>query len=238
MVLHDILSMRLSPLQDRPRPTWMCIGVNDIMRPDRGHGFSLDEDLLAASLRVLTADQFLAELMVPPAACKPICMNQAVRMAFLAAMPMLDDLSRNMLILEAGGLAGATGSCGRGGVPTGGRGGGPALAPDKGKEKQARVVLDDYEVSLDEDVPLQKRLRQLSAASGSSGSSPDVANVAAAMKVVADKEVTDKRAVEEATVKEVEDKEAADKRAAEEATTKEVAVGAARDSLAPARCLP
>jgi hypothetical protein len=141
MVLHDILSMRLAPLQDRPRPTWMCIRVNDIMRPDHGHGFSLDEDLLAASLKVLTADQFLAEIMVPLVAYKPICMNQAVRMAFLAAMPMLDDLSRNMLILGAGGLGGATGSRGRGGVPTGGRGGGPAggsgpaLAPDKGKEK-------------------------------------------------------------------------------------------------------
>jgi hypothetical protein len=156
MVLHDILSMRLAPLQDRPRPTWMCIGVNDIMRPDHGHGFSLNEDLLAASLKVLTTDQFLAELMVPPAACKPICMNQAVRMAFLVAMPMLDDLSRNMLILGASSLGGATDSRGRGGgpacdgpvdgrcggsagglggVPVGGRGGGPALAPDKGKEK-------------------------------------------------------------------------------------------------------
>jgi hypothetical protein len=48
------------------------------------------------------------------------------------------------------------------------------------------------------------------------------------MKVMADKEVTDKRAVEEAMVKEAEDKEAADKRVAEEATTKEVAVGAGR----------
>jgi hypothetical protein len=37
MVLHDFLSRRLAPLLDRvTRPAWMFIGVNDIMRLERG----------------------------------------------------------------------------------------------------------------------------------------------------------------------------------------------------------
>jgi hypothetical protein len=39
MVLHDFLSRRLAPLQDRAtRPAWMYTGVNDIMRLERGQG--------------------------------------------------------------------------------------------------------------------------------------------------------------------------------------------------------
>jgi hypothetical protein len=92
MVLHDFLSKHIVPLQDRPRSALMYTGVNDIMRLDRGPGSSLDEDLLAVSLKGLTTDQFSAELMVSPTVYKPICMNQVVRTALLAAMPMLDDI--------------------------------------------------------------------------------------------------------------------------------------------------
>jgi hypothetical protein len=113
------------------------------------------------------------------------------------------------------------------------------------------VVLDDDEISSDEDVPLQKRLWLSSAIGGSRGSAPAVADVVTAMKdtadkeatdkmatekatvkVATDKEATDKRAAEEAAVKEVAGKEAADKRTAEEAMMKEAVVGAARDSSA------
>jgi hypothetical protein len=46
MVMHDFLSRRLAPLQDRPtRPAWMYTEVNDIMRLERGPGSSLDEAL-------------------------------------------------------------------------------------------------------------------------------------------------------------------------------------------------
>jgi hypothetical protein len=49
MVLHDFLSCRLTPLQDRPaHPAWMYIRVNDIMWLEHGPGSSLDEALLAA----------------------------------------------------------------------------------------------------------------------------------------------------------------------------------------------
>jgi hypothetical protein len=178
MELHDFLSKHLTTLQDRPRPTWMYTGVNDIMRLDRGPGLSMDEDLLDACLKVLTTDQFSAELVSAPAVCEPICMNQAARTVLLAAMPMLDDV--DITIVQRGdlphgvaiaridvsnGLGDATG--GRGGAVVGGRGGGPiggrgsgaagsfgsALAPGKGKEKHVRVILDDDKVSSDEDEP-------------------------------------------------------------------------------------
>jgi hypothetical protein len=39
MVLHDFLSERLTPLQDRAiRPAWMYTRVNDIMRLNTGQG--------------------------------------------------------------------------------------------------------------------------------------------------------------------------------------------------------
>jgi hypothetical protein len=75
-----------------------------------------------------------------------------------------------VVISRAGGLAGATGGHDRGGgltrgcggVPTGGHGGSlgggfdPTPAPGKGK--QVCVILNDDEVSSDEDDPQQKRL--------------------------------------------------------------------------------
>jgi hypothetical protein len=64
--------------------------VNDNMKLDHGPGFSLDEGLLATSLKALTTDQFLAKLMAPTAACEPIYMNHTARTALLTAMPMLD----------------------------------------------------------------------------------------------------------------------------------------------------
>jgi hypothetical protein len=57
-----------------------------------GPGSSLDGELLAACLKALITDQFLAELATPPASCGAICMDQAARMALLATMPTLDDV--------------------------------------------------------------------------------------------------------------------------------------------------
>jgi hypothetical protein len=93
MVLHDFLPRRLTPLQDQLTcPTWMHIGVNDIMRLERKPGSSLDEALLAGSLKALTAVQFSVDLMMPTAVCQPICTNSTMRTALLATMPMLDDV--------------------------------------------------------------------------------------------------------------------------------------------------
>jgi hypothetical protein len=176
MGLHDFLSKRLAPLQDRShRPTWMYTGVNDIMRLDCGPGSSLGDALLAACLKALTTDQPSAGLVTPAATCEPLYANQAARTTLLAIMPTLDnvdiapvqraDQSRRVVILRlgrGGGLpagrggvpvgGGAAGS--RSGAPAGGRGGtagGSSTAPTPDKGKQTRVVLDDDEVSSDKE---------------------------------------------------------------------------------------
>jgi hypothetical protein len=69
------------------------------------------------------------------------------------------------------------------------------VAPDKGK--QARVVLDDDEISSDEDERLQKWLWQLSS------TGPAMLDEAAVMTTVADKEAAAKRAAEQRVVEEV-----------------------------------
>jgi hypothetical protein len=48
----------------------MYTRVNDIMRLDHEPGSSLDEVLLAASLKALTTDQFSTELVRYQSACK------------------------------------------------------------------------------------------------------------------------------------------------------------------------
>jgi hypothetical protein len=67
--------------------------------------------------------------------------------------------SRGVVIPRPGGPGGTAGGHGHGGIPAGGRGGtagGSSVAAlDKGK--QTHAILDDDEVSSDEDEPLQKR---------------------------------------------------------------------------------
>jgi hypothetical protein len=230
MVLHDFLSKRLVPLQDRSHcPAWMYTRVNDIMRLDRGPGSSLGDTLLAASLKALTTDPPSAELMTPTAGCEPLCVNQAARTALLAIMPTLDDVdialvkrgdqSRGAVIPGPGSLSGAAGAHGHRGVPVGGglagshsgasaggRGGatGGSSAAALGKGKQTRVILNDNEVSSDEDEPLQKQQWQLS------GTGPTVRDEV----VAADKEAMANQAAEEAA-EEAAVKMAAEERAAE-----------------------
>jgi hypothetical protein len=185
--------------------------------------------------------------------------NQAARTVLLAIMPMLDDVdiapvqrghqSHGVVIPGLGGPSGAADghghggapvgggpACSRSGAPAGGRGGaaGSSSAAALGKGKQTRIILDDDEVSFDEDEPLQKRLRQLSDAG------PVVRDEAAA----ADKEAADKTVVEEVAAKraakESVTKEAAEERAAKEAAATAVAAeaaGAARGSPAPSQAL-
>jgi hypothetical protein len=44
-------------------------------------------------LKALMADQFLADLVVPAVVYEPIYVNQVVRIALSATMPMLDDIN-------------------------------------------------------------------------------------------------------------------------------------------------
>jgi hypothetical protein len=125
--------------------------------------------------------------MTPTAGYEPLCENQVARTALLAIMPTLDDVdiapvqrgdqSCGVIIPGLGGPGGTTGGHGHGGVPAGGgpagscsgapvgdRGGatGSSSVTALGKGKQMCIILDDDEVSSDEDEPLQKRLQQLS----------------------------------------------------------------------------
>jgi hypothetical protein len=162
------------------------------------------------------------------------------------------DQSHGVVIPRLGGLGGAAGGHGHGGgppeghggilagggptgshsgAPAGGRGGGPtggsSAAPAPGKGKQAHVILDDDEVSSDEDEPLQKRLRQLFSAG------PAVLDEAAATTAATNKEVVDKRAVEEVVVKRATEERAMEEAAVEAAVAEEVA-GKTADEAAEA----
>jgi hypothetical protein len=130
MVLHDFLSKRLVPLQDRSNcPPWMYTRVNDIMRLDCGPGSILGNTLPAATLKALTIDQPSAKLMTPAVGCEPLCMKQAVRTVMLVKMPTLDDVdialvqrgdqSHGVVIPGSGGPGSAAGGHGHGGVPVG-----------------------------------------------------------------------------------------------------------------------
>jgi hypothetical protein len=210
------------------------------MRLDRGPRSSLGNTLLAACLKALTTDPPSAELVTLAAGYEPLCANQAARATLLAIMPTLDDVdiapvqrgdqSRGVVIPGSDGTGGVTGGHSHGGVPAGGgpaggrsgasaggQGGttGSSSAAALGKGKQTCVILDDDEVSSNEDEPLQKRLWQLS------GAGPAVRDEAAADKWVAE-EATMKRSVEEAAAKQAVE-EAATKRAVEEAVVKAVA---------------
>jgi hypothetical protein len=117
--------------------------------------------------------------MMPAAGGEPLFVNQAARIALLVIMPTLDDVdiapvwrgdqSSGVVIPRPGGPGGTAGGHAHGGVPTGGgpvgsRSGTPAggrggvvdgsSAAAPGKGKQTRVILNDDEVSSDEDEPL------------------------------------------------------------------------------------
>jgi hypothetical protein len=106
------------------------------------------------------------------------------------------------------------------------------LTPSKGKEKHLWVILDDDELSSDEDEPLQRLLQSSSAVSGSSGPTSTMVDVTAAAKATVDKEAVDKRAAEEAMVKEAMVKESTNKRAVKEAAMKEAADKEAAEKMA------
>jgi hypothetical protein len=100
----------------------------------------------------------------------------------------------------------------------------------------AHVVLDDDEVSFDEDETLQKRLRQLF------GAGPAMPDEEVATMAAADSEATDRWPMEEATTKRAAEERAIEEAVVNAAAAEEVAgntvdevVGAAGGSPAPAR---
>jgi hypothetical protein len=92
MVLHNFLSRRITPLQDCARPAWMYTGEGDTMRLECGRDSGLDLVVLGALLARLSPDPSSVDFVTPPAACAPMCSDQAVRTRLLRELPTLDDI--------------------------------------------------------------------------------------------------------------------------------------------------
>jgi hypothetical protein len=137
MVLHDYVSKHI---------TWL----------EHGDGSALGVEVLVLVMGKLSPDPSSHDFITPPTSCQPLCMDQAMRMLLLVAMPSMDDVGISPI--QRGDQ-----SCGvqiPGIDVTGGHGGAvPTPAPNKGKGKVVRVVHSDDEVSSDDDVSLQRRMR-------------------------------------------------------------------------------
>jgi hypothetical protein len=75
MVLHDYVSKRIVPLQERTRLAWLYIGVNDVTRLERSDGSALSEEALALVMGKLSPDPSSNDFVTPPASCQPLCMD-------------------------------------------------------------------------------------------------------------------------------------------------------------------
>jgi hypothetical protein len=125
---------------------WLYTGVKDVTWLERGDGSALGEGALALVMGKLSPDLSSHDFITPPASCQPLCMNQAVRMLLLVAMPSMDDIGIAMIQRDDqshGIQIPRTGAAG-------GRGSAASTpAPSKGKGKVVQVVHSD------DDVPLQ-----------------------------------------------------------------------------------
>jgi hypothetical protein len=92
MVLHDILSNRITHLQECTRTPWMYTGENDTTSLECGSGTDMDTGALATTLLKLSTDPSSTDFVTPPVHCITICTNQAMRSLLLNVMPMLDDI--------------------------------------------------------------------------------------------------------------------------------------------------
>jgi hypothetical protein len=93
MVLHDYVSKRIVPLQERNRPAWLYTGVNNVTRLERGDGSTLSEEALVLVMGKLSFDPSSHNFVTPPTSCQPHCMDQVTRSMLLVAMPSMDDVS-------------------------------------------------------------------------------------------------------------------------------------------------
>jgi hypothetical protein len=66
--------------------------VNDITQLEHGDGSVLGDEALALVMGKLSPDPSSHDFITPPASCQPLCMDQAVRMLLLVAMPSMDDV--------------------------------------------------------------------------------------------------------------------------------------------------
>jgi hypothetical protein len=92
MVMHDFLSKRIAPLQDRSRPAWLYTGVNDTTRLEHGDGSNLDDTTLAFMLGKLSPDPTSCDFITPLASYQPLCLEKVAQMMLLMLMPLMDDI--------------------------------------------------------------------------------------------------------------------------------------------------
>jgi hypothetical protein len=92
MVLHDYVSKRITPLQERTCPAWLYTGVNDVTRLERGDRSALSDEALALVMGKLSPDPSSHDFITSTTSCQPLCIDQAVRSMLLVAMPSMDDV--------------------------------------------------------------------------------------------------------------------------------------------------
>jgi hypothetical protein len=91
MVLGDFLRRRIAPLQQRSRMACMYTGPSDCCRIARGPSSDFTRAELEVVLRGMTGKAFSLESLVISSGIKALCENQALRLAVLASMPILDE---------------------------------------------------------------------------------------------------------------------------------------------------
>jgi len=91
-VLGDFLKLRITPLQQRPRPVWIYTGPNDCGRVERGVDTDLTREALEIKVQGVTSEDFVLELLVLPARIIPLYEDQQLRTRVLRSMPTLDDV--------------------------------------------------------------------------------------------------------------------------------------------------
>jgi hypothetical protein len=147
MVLHDYVSKRIMPLQERTRPAWLYTGVNDVMRLEHGDRSTLGEEALALVMGKLSPDLSFHDFVTPPASCQPLRMDQATRTLLLVAMPSMDDVgiapiqrgdqSRGVQIPGTGAVSGQGGA-----VST------PAPARERGRWCELSIATTKYHLMM------------------------------------------------------------------------------------------
>jgi hypothetical protein len=161
MVLHDYVSKRIVPLQERTHPTWLYTGVNDITRLQCGDGFVLGGEALALVMWKLSPDPSSHDFFTPPASCQPLCVKHSITWALL--LVVMDDVG--IAQVQRGDQSRGVWIPGTGVV--GGHGGAVSTsAPSKDKGLVVRVVHNE------DDVLLQRRMRAASSGGSAVGGPP------------------------------------------------------------------
>jgi hypothetical protein len=100
MVLHDYVSKRIAPLQERTRLAWLYTRVNDVTWLECGDGPTVGEEALALMMGKLSPDLSSHDFVTPPASCQPLYMDQAARTLLLVVMPSMNEV--NIVAIQRG----------------------------------------------------------------------------------------------------------------------------------------